>query len=352
VRSLQLRADLLYVIVLGPGFGESILVRVPPASWLVVDSFRRQADAAVPTLQWLAHFNVQEAAVAVTHPHLDHVEGLPEVLRQVRSGPLGCSARVVADLVPPADAEAIYREGAKRAALMAVRDRWEAEPARKWELVAGSTQSIGDAQLTVLYPTEDALERPHASPNRLASPFWIEWHSFRALLGSDLDHAGWVEIAPGSPALRSHHVYKVAHHGSKSNQHHEVVTGNPPRAWAVTPWMRGGHVLPRLEDDEGIDRLLEDNSEGAVTCLPLDARRRQAVWRTRAQALAELRGEDILGSFAREDPTPAEQEGGWMALGFDRDGLLQHRQEGPSAVVITRNSPAMKKKPRRKTKDH
>lgn len=36
----SLRDDLLYVFVLGPGIGESILIRTPGGGWLVIDSFR------------------------------------------------------------------------------------------------------------------------------------------------------------------------------------------------------------------------------------------------------------------------------------------------------------------------
>jgi len=34
----NLEADRLYLFVFGPGFGESILIRVPPNLWIVIDS--------------------------------------------------------------------------------------------------------------------------------------------------------------------------------------------------------------------------------------------------------------------------------------------------------------------------
>ena len=41
----ELGPDLLYMFVLGPCKGETVLLRVPPDHWMIIDSFKiRQGD--------------------------------------------------------------------------------------------------------------------------------------------------------------------------------------------------------------------------------------------------------------------------------------------------------------------
>jgi hypothetical protein len=42
----NLAPDRLHLFVIGPGFGESIVIRVPPDHWLVVDSCKPGERAA------------------------------------------------------------------------------------------------------------------------------------------------------------------------------------------------------------------------------------------------------------------------------------------------------------------
>jgi beta-lactamase superfamily II metal-dependent hydrolase len=69
----------LTLYVLGPGFGESQVLILPDRQCIVVDSC--QFDGANLTRSLLDWLDVREVALlVVTHPDLDHVAGLPELV--------------------------------------------------------------------------------------------------------------------------------------------------------------------------------------------------------------------------------------------------------------------------------
>ena len=84
-----LAADLLYVIVFGPGVGESIVLRIPPSSWVVVDGLLR--DGVSPAAKLLRELDVEWSGVVLTHDHADHAPGLASVLSHKGGGPVGCA---------------------------------------------------------------------------------------------------------------------------------------------------------------------------------------------------------------------------------------------------------------------
>src|SRR4051794_3110822 len=91
--SVPLAPELLYVFVFGPGFGESIALRLPPDQWLIVDSLRRQtrADDLNPALGLLQAHQAFAAGLALTHPHDDHGRGFLQLLdRRSPESPIGC----------------------------------------------------------------------------------------------------------------------------------------------------------------------------------------------------------------------------------------------------------------------
>ena len=94
------------------------------------------------------------------------------------------------------------------------------------------------------------------SPNQVAVVLLVKVGEISVLLGSDLERGGWVEVLqnPGRPSMKAS-VFKVPHHGSKGADSPEVwnkMLELDPIAM-LTPWRRGGNVLPT---DTDIQRIL------------------------------------------------------------------------------------------------
>src|SRR5260370_29276874 len=79
----------LYLFVFGPGFGESIVLRVPPNDWIVVDSCRIADRAAAQHV--LSHYKGELSCVVLTHPHRDHYRMFSQVLAEGDWSVIGCS---------------------------------------------------------------------------------------------------------------------------------------------------------------------------------------------------------------------------------------------------------------------
>lgn len=77
---------LLGVHVLGPGYGESVILEFPDKTVGVIDVFR-EPQGAVPVIDFLEkHFDRPTVRfIAVTHPHADHCVGLSDLVDRYRA---------------------------------------------------------------------------------------------------------------------------------------------------------------------------------------------------------------------------------------------------------------------------
>lgn len=366
---MNLKDELFYVIVFGPDYGECIVLRVPPEtaggppSWLVVDSLERDDDAGTwhPALDLLA--GSQWSALLLTHPHDDHAAGFGAVVNHPGGGPIGCTELAVD---PPAawkdsnDAEHLLRKGSVEHALAAIQDRWEREPASRWEIRAASSREIGGARLTVLFPDEATVAKHTAGPprnaNRLASPILVEWHDARVVLGSDLVSTDWRKL-PALSALSGlgfplrPHGFKIAHHGSDAAvPPAKTLSHRADAIWVLTPFWRG-RGLPSYADGGGVELLLRLTPEVHVTrCPALDVPHIRSsaggtVLRLTRQALmSKVNKRKVASGLVVDSPIPATVRGAWVATGFDASGRLVDVQHGDASLVVsegaTRSTPA------------
>lgn len=77
---------MLAVHVLGPGFGESIVIELPGGEVGLIDSFRTR-HAPSPVLEFLRSLRPELTSlrfVALTHPHADHCMGAHDFLAPYR----------------------------------------------------------------------------------------------------------------------------------------------------------------------------------------------------------------------------------------------------------------------------
>jgi beta-lactamase superfamily II metal-dependent hydrolase len=336
--------DELHLIVFGPGYGESIAVRIPPGEWLVVDSLRRVdgTNDANPAVALLEMYGAQASGIVLTHPHADHADGFAQVLACRRRGaPVGCLANY---LDPPAawerspDAARVLAGATVEAAVSAVKDAWDRDPASRWDLVAGEERTVGEANVAVLHPATVLAEHwPDRSDlNQLSSPLHLTWNGLSLLLGADLPWPQWELLNRTSliAEIAQAQALKASHHGSRNAQH-SVVIGQPPpvdRHCVVTPWNRG-HKLPRYEDDEGMDLLLRSIQEILLTAAPHPSLCGTTSTRSQVGDTVQRRrlGNRLLLEY---EPAPAQVFAGWVRASFDATGGRTCLQLGTSAGVV------------------
>jgi hypothetical protein len=266
----DLHPDLFYAIVFGPGFGESIVLRIPPSHWVVVDGLI--VDDVSPAAELLSALDVEWSGVVLTHDHEDHAPGLASVLSLNGSGPIGCATPfVLSDRQrrESADGKKLFDEGLSEDTLAKIDQRWTDDPATKWELKSGESRQIGNADLKALWPDTKSLPAyRNGLENRFSTPLLVTWKRLRLLLGADLPAQEWGKVGGMFSGLGDHCMFKVAHHCSSSSISDVYAPLDHPerRTWICTPFSKSR--LPRFDDGDGVDRLLKRVTELHLTSLP------------------------------------------------------------------------------------
>jgi beta-lactamase superfamily II metal-dependent hydrolase len=301
----ELPPDELAVLVFGPGYGELILVRVPPDVWMVVDGCGEgETTYATAALQ---HYGGRPRIIALTHPHDDHSRGIDEVINSATpKGRTEQWPRIGMVLPDGADGRAgDYIAGVTMHAVAAVRDRWEQHPGCKWEMHAGDIEPLGDASVKVVSPAPairtEQLDRWRSgrqiNKNVISTALLLTWRDRRVLLGSDLveePKGGWTASLTLDAGLGDHDLLKVPHHGSNEALVDGVLrpqTRVPDPLRIVAPFNKRWR-LPSFAAGEGVHRI---NSLGGTTYLTgLPRRHENQSGRAEQRTLAELATHDTI----------------------------------------------------------
>lgn len=274
----------LEVTLLGPGYGESVVVHVGHGTWVVVDSLLDSGGNPV-ALSYLRRMGISPAeAVALivaTHWHDDHIRGIARLVEQCADAQFCCAGvlcqREFLTLVGQLEGRHnstvgsglrefhrvfSHLETCKQAPTFAHANR----VLLRNEFCSITSLSPGDgafqkflAEVGKLIPGQGENKRRIStiSPNEVAVALWVECAGNALLLGSDLERSGWIAILedrarpPGKASL-----FKIPHHGSKN--------ANEPAVWeymlkvephaVLAPWRRGGRALPTVGDVERIKK--------------------------------------------------------------------------------------------------
>jgi beta-lactamase superfamily II metal-dependent hydrolase len=286
-------ADEPEVFLLGPGFGESVVLHLGGSAWVVVDSCLDSRTGGVASIEYLEHIGVDPSTavkqVVATHWHDDHVRGLADTVDACRSAELVCTdalregefrTLVLAcgkrSMMETSGVSEFYRvlkilEGRAaarhgQAVKFAVADR---------SLLRGSYSISSGAETTyelrALSPSDRAIVLSHLNiasllpraetpkrrvsaiqPNHTAVALLARSGDQFVLLGADLEEegnpgGGWTAVlaSTGREPTKAG-IYKVPHHGSANSDHPgvwaEMLT---PRPHAIlSPFFLGDIVLP------------------------------------------------------------------------------------------------------------
>lgn len=351
-----LAPDLLYVGVYGPGYGESIIIRVPGESegddkWIVIDGCLIGDQS--PAASILAHHDAEGAdCLILTHAHLDHAKGLTSVIELGGNGILAC-----ADLKTPASRAVVTsRDGTGRQEtkivqhlLATIVSTWDRQPERKWLMRRGDTKQIGAATLEVLHPDDNTVAAYSGVPghvNRLSTAIRLQWKGLTLLLGGDVLAEDWEEISREYGGQHRHACLKVPHHGSRGALHDCFGKVDPEQPlWIVAPWAGKAGGLPKFVEDQGMDWLLERNPEIHLTGLPLKADlQADQPYRVTAEDLRSGKRPPLCGEvlpdagYRAQLSDQPEVNSCWVTAAFDADGnLVLPVEHGPGSLVVTRS---------------
>ena len=340
----EIHPDRLYLFVVGPGMGETVLLLIPPEQWLIIDSFKCGRPSRPASELIVSRYGGKVAMLALTHPHQDHYPGFIDLIDRYGDAVLGCvhprdSGTAVA---LPVDATAALREGAKPT-YTRVWDEWTVDPARRWDTFRGASRAIGEATVTSLHPIRPLNPAQWGpDPNAISSAMLVEWRDMRLLLGADVPNTEWPGIGATFPGLNNHAAMKVPHHGSREAIHESLGDGRPERFWMITPYSRLRQPLPRAEDatpdgePEGLNRALMFVSEIRLSSLPFrhDCEDQDPCRTTRG----EIRDNTRPVRTHTVDPgymataAPLERQ---VVVAFDRTGAIVNEWYGRGSVRVT-----------------
>lgn len=297
--------DQIEVTLIGPGYGECVVVHFGGGHWGVIDSCIDSGSSEPAALRYLSRIGVQiekdVVLLVATHWHDDHIRGLSQIV-ELCPDALFCSSAAwkkeefIAVVSSYNDAifaactsgvrecHAIYHALGKRTKQpkVAVADR------PVFNLLPNESGHGKQCKFTTLSPSDKQIERFYCEiaslmptlkdtikrcaadgPNHSAVAALIEIGSEAILLGSDLEetndvHTGWSVIvkSPTRPQTKAR-IFKIPHHGS-SNAHNETVWTDMLKQGPIsilTPYNRGS----RLPSSADIKRIVSLSPESYST---------------------------------------------------------------------------------------
>ena len=275
------RDDEFELTLLGPGYGESIVLHIGGGTWILVDSCGR-ADAPA-ALEYLRSIDLDPARAVVlivaTHWHDDHIRGMARTV-EVCTNATFCCASVLCREEFLTAVHALERRhvaafgSGLREIHRAFSQLREADSTPTWALANRRIFSTGPCEVWSLAPADDVFagflrelgrllpEVGQAetrirslSPNDVAVVLWIAVGDIAVLLGSDLEQRGWSTVVRNTARPQgTASVFKVPHHGSE-NAHEPLVWERllDPEPFAIlSPWRRGGRIVPNRRDKQRI----------------------------------------------------------------------------------------------------
>jgi len=251
----HLRAGVMEVTTIDVGQGDSILLVTPEGRTILIDagglplwmhSDFDLGEQVVSSYLWnrgIDHLDL----VAITHPHADHLGGMPAVISNFHpqelwisiDKPVGQLARIVAQAQQSGIRVSIEKEG----------DEFDYGGAHFHMLAPGRDQITGSMR-----PNDDCLV------------FTAAYGDTAVLLEGDAERATERRLVSEHPEAM---LLKVAHHGSASGTSADLVATVHPHFAVISVGARNVYGHPRLEVLERLQeagvKTYRTDEEGAVS---------------------------------------------------------------------------------------
>ena len=274
--------DEFELILLGPGYGESIVLHVGNGAWAVVDSCF-DPDGRPGALRYLESIGLEPAQsvalIVATHWHDDHIRGMARLVELCPDAQFCCASALCDEefltLVGALEGRHFSATGSGLREIHGVFS--QLGNVGKMPIHALANRVVfrkGGCTISSLSPGDGVFQQFLASvgglipgkgvnkkrirsfsPNEVAVALWVECGGSSLLLGADLERKGWVAILGDThrpPGKAS--VYKIPHHGSADADEPAVwerMLEDEPVA-VLAPWRRGRGALPTEQDTERI----------------------------------------------------------------------------------------------------
>ena len=277
--------------LLGPGYGESVVLHVGDGAWILVDSCIDK-DKTPRALRYLESIGVDPAEavdlIVATHWHDDHIRGMAQLVESCSRATFCCASALcreeflaavgalegrhlsvtgsglreihsVVSRLKQVESKPTLALANRRIFMQSTCEIWSLSPSDA--AYVDFLRSIG----ALVAPGQAKTRIPSLSPNEVAVALWVTVENITVLLGSDLEKRGWVQIIENEARPTGQaSVFKVPHHGSEGAYEPGVWEGmlDPEPIAVLTPWHRGGRVLP---NDHDVHRLLSDTPNAYAT---------------------------------------------------------------------------------------
>ena len=331
--------DEIEVTVIGPGFGETILVHVGEGKWFIVDSCASSTSSEPESLRYLKEIGVSPEsvfAVFVTHWDDDHCKGMAKVVS-------ACSnAKVVMSKAFVEKDFLAYTTAVSKPLTMKVRAGPKeilgvvGEMSEKKRTIVGASaerrifnaSGLGleggiETEIWTFSPSDEEYEnfllwvaeqmpKPDETRrvavkrirNDLSVVIYVRIGSDVILLGGDLEEegkaaTGWSAILAlqGKPEAKAH-VFKVPHHGSQTGHHEGMAKAllTDEVIAIVAPFKNGSVSLP---DSKDVERICGFSKEAHAT----------ASLRSRSSTKHDRTVQKTIDEVTRRFTTPREDPG-------------------------------------------
>jgi len=251
----HLHAGVMEITTIDVGQGDSILLVTPRGRALLIDagglpqwmhSDFDLGEQVVSSYLWnrgIDHLDI----VAITHPHADHLGGMPAVIANFHprelwmsiDRPVGALAAIVAQAERAGISVSVKKEG----------DEFDYGGAHFHMLAPGRDQVTGSMR-----PNDDCLV------------FTAQFGGTTALLEGDAERRAERRVVEEQPEAM---LLKVAHHGSASGTSADLLATVHPRYAVISVGARNGYGHPRREVLERLQRAgvrtYRTDEEGAVS---------------------------------------------------------------------------------------
>jgi len=334
------KLDEIEISVIGPGYGESILIHIGANQWFIIDSCIRPHKKKSAAIDYLSSIGVDVSEcvklIVATHWDDDHVRGLGEIFKLCKNATFVCSAALKSieflklvdihnekwDLKETSGVKEfgeIIKEHQYRCENGCANDFKFANSDRPlWKSEFEISGKNIECTVFALAPNDNAVlkakneikviidcegEDPRAIPpqlktNNASVVLWIAINDLNILLGGDLEEkgnntGGWTAIVdsnlkPKGKAL----FFKIPHHGSLNAFCPDVwerMLVNEPLT-VLSPFSNGSSLLPTKE---GVKKICFYTPNAYSSSIPGRRKRAKRPSHTVDKTIKEVVGKNI-----------------------------------------------------------